>query len=375
MGESEINDMREERDFRGVSFSNFKKTEVRGELLKSLNDAKVEPACYWSAELICAGHFMDLWDIILTFMSKYIHTANPRLPIYIMMRYDKFRELISTGYGGNEIRLRNNPQIRTLFAEMMCVLCNSKKNHKYDRVKIKKAEEFDMVTISQKLKAPTVEYAQTQFRSGDPKEIFIAVNEFAYHVSSDSKNGLLACYWLEWIIEFDALCKAKKETCRCERRSHVPVEDKMQFNPVWILWDIVLEQSMREGLPPMTKKIVNSLFTLFCIRFGTGVLKKRRYLMYFAISLVVNVYNPRNEIIENKEMVEVVTGRIHSVYKQIKKNEISPSTDYLFNGFNDKSDLDKTIKRLEMLNSMNTVIRSDSGGGGGGGSGNEDRKE
>ena len=97
--------------------------------------------------------------------------------------------------------------------------------------------------------------------------------------------------------------------------------------------------------------------------------------MYFAISLVVNVYNPRNEIIENKEMVEVVTGRIHSVYKQIKKNEISPSTDYLFNGFNDKSDLDKTIKRLEMLNSMNTVIRSDSGSGGGGGSGNEDRKE
>lgn len=373
MGESEINDMREERDFRGVSFSNFKKTEVRGELLKSLNDAKVEPACYWSAELICAGHFMDLWDIILTFMSKYIHTANPRLPIYIMMRYDKFRELISTGYGGNEIRLRNNPQIRTLFAEMMCVLCNSKKNHKYDSVKIKKAEEFDMVTISQKLKAPTVEYAQTQFRSGDPKEIFIAVNEFAYHVSSDSKNGLLACYWLEWIIEFDALCKAKKETCRCERRSHVPVEDKMQFNPVWILWDIVLEQSVREGLPPMTKKIVKSLFALFCIRFGTGVLKKRRYLMYFAISLVVNVYNPRNEIIENKEMVEVVTGRIHSVYKQIKKNEISPSTDYLFNGFNDKSDLDKTIKRLEMLNSMNTVIRSDSGGGSGGG--NEDRKE
>ena len=64
-------------------------------------------------------------------------------------------------------------------------------------------------------------------------------------------------------------------------------------------------------------------------------------------------------------------ANIHGIYKQIKQHEISPDTDYLFSsaGYaSDKNgDLERTIKRLEALNSMNTVIRKTHDGGGGGG--------
>ena len=373
---NEINDIRSEGDFRGITFSSYKKTDVRKELINSLSSSKIEPACYWSAELVCSAHYLELWDIIITFASKYIHLANPKLPLYIEMRYESFKSIISNGYVGNELRLRNHPKMRSLFAEIVCVLCNSKRQHKYESVKIKKKEEYDIATMSQRLKAPRVDYAQEFFRERDPKEIFIAMNEFAYHISRDSKNTLLACYWVEWIVEFETICKAKKETCRCERRSHIPVDDKLQFDPIWMIWDMIIARSNQDDeYSPLTQKIVNSLLRIYCVRFTPGVRKKRRYLIYFAISLITTEYDSRIEMINDRLVIETAVDNINAIYKQIKQHEISPDTDYLFSASGYKGDkngdLERTIKRLEALNAMNTIVRKTEDGNGSGTAGGE----
>ena len=69
MSEIEINDVRIEKDFKSISFSGFKKSEVMKELLNTLMNNKVENAVYWGCELICAGHYLDLWNVLLNFVG------------------------------------------------------------------------------------------------------------------------------------------------------------------------------------------------------------------------------------------------------------------------------------------------------------------
>ena len=135
------------------------------ELLNSLTNSRIEPACYWSCEYICAGHYLELWEIIILFISKYIHLGNPKLPLYIQMRFDDFKNIVVNGYVGNELKMRNNKKIRILFAEIISILCLSTKKHTLSPVKISK-NAFNMQELTDRLKADNVNYANKMFSLG-----------------------------------------------------------------------------------------------------------------------------------------------------------------------------------------------------------------
>jgi hypothetical protein len=350
MVDSEINDIRVDKDFKQITFSKFKKTDVKQELLNSLIKTKIEPACYWSAELICAGHYLDLWDIIIFFYTKFIHLGNPKIAIYLELRLSQFKDIVRNGFVGNEIRLRNNDKIRRMFCEIMCILCDATRKHSFDNIKISK-EDFDMTLMTERFKAPSIKYAEEIFMKGDPKELFVAINEFAYNVSEDNKNIVAACYWIEWIIEFENVCKIKKGKCKCERRVHIQVDSKFQMEIIWMIWDIFLKESQKRT--KIFQKIINALLTLFTLKYTIGSHKKRKYILYFIVSLFCENVNMTDEIIRDsqKEVICIVIDKINIIYKQIKKNEVSPETDYLFKDVK-QSNLEKTIQKLETMNTF-----------------------
>ena len=315
MNTSEINDIRSQSDFKGVTFSKYKKSEVRKELLNCISKNKVEAACNWSCELICSGHYIDLWEIILLALCKYIHLGNPKLPIYIEMRFNNFKEIVQNGYIDNELSMRNNTKIRTLFAEIIGILCYSNKKPSFEIIKINKKEEFNLQNLSSKFKAPNVKFGEKVFKRGDPKELFISINELAYHLIN--RNLLQSCYWIEWMMEYDGICKKDKTPLHAERRSFAPVKESAQMDIIWIVWELLLLNSPNA----ITTRILNSLLGLFSIRFTNACKKKRRYILYFAVELITEKVNPNIDMItkENQIVVKGLVSKINNLYKGVKK--------------------------------------------------------
>jgi len=92
---------------------------------------------------------------------------------------------------------------------------------------------------------------------------------------------------------------------------------------------------------------------LFCLKYTTGCHKKRKNIMYLAISILCENFTLEKEIIRHSQigLVNTIKQKIDSVYAQIKKNEESTGTEYLFLGMK-SSNLENTIKKLDAMNSF-----------------------
>ena len=73
--------------------------------------------------------------------------------------------------------------------------------------------------------------------------------------------------------------------------------------------------------------------------------------MYFVIEIFTENFPLNDKIIKDKEKIQVVMDNINIIYKQIKKNEHSPNTEYLYNNLN-TSNLQQSIIKLERMNAI-----------------------
>jgi hypothetical protein len=313
-----INDYRDTKAFTGKTFSGFKKTQVIKELVESILYNKIEDACYWCFELLFAGHYIDLWETIFHIMSVHIHCGNPKLPIYISVRSNEFKQIINQHTQYQELDFRNNKNIRHIFLEIMIILCYSDKKHEITYVKLND-DALNISELGRLLMATSTNYCKPFFRFQDPKEIYIPVNEFAYHISRDSCIFHKATYWVEWLFHFDTMCKKRKTPVFCETRNYID-NPKLSNDIIWILWDSILNESKQRD-DSIMDKIIRSLLSLFCLRMSQVTKKKRRHLFYFAILLLCDC-KTTNINITDCDDIQSIVKKTTSLLQKIKQNEI-----------------------------------------------------
>ena len=308
--EYEIHDARDASFFKKTTFSKYELGAVKKELLKSLVEGKLEPCCHWSTELVCSGHFMEFWELVFAFFGKYVHAANPKLPIYLELRLRTFVQ--NAKAEEVELNLRNNLVVRKLVAEMMCVLALSQKRHGCEAVKVRR-EELDLLNLRDRFKAPGVSFAKKAFKPGDPKEVFVPLNELAYALHA--KRTVDACYWLEWLLEFES---ANKTIC-CAPRDYVAGK-RANTDLVWMFWDAALAQAAKRGA--VEAKIAQSTLALFTMHYTTAACERRRFLLYFVVSLCCDPVDTSAEMVPDKKVLEAVFPKCSLMYKDILRHSV-----------------------------------------------------
>ena len=356
-----IEDIRPEKEFSGITFSGYKSVAVKNQLLKSLVAGEIEAAQYWAAELLCAGHLMMIWEVCFLISARYIHRANARLASYLSMKLLKFRRLARAGEFSADLEMRNDVDIRQIFAEMICIIALSPKQHSLDNVVIKEGD-FDGEKMALRCRAPNTTYADRIFRhgekrgtgaasasasssttthastptstvlatditraTGDPPEIYVAVNEFMYSISDEGLNLQLACFWAEWICDLDAQSRKRKLSLNIMPRTNAPVEDKYMDDPVWILWEGIFDTIERKKIhreKELLRKLAHDLLTIYTLRYTPSIKKRRRFLLYMLINYVVEIPAFDRPIVYQTHTVGAICSKISAVYQQLKQYEV-----------------------------------------------------
>jgi hypothetical protein len=303
--------------FRTQTFSGFKTTEVRKALCQAWGEHEVDPACYWSLELLCSGQLALWWESVLGFFTKHIQLGHPTLVFYLDRRATQFKAWVHA-HTGSELSLRNHPGIRRLLLEVNGVLCEARPMPCWAEVKVE-ASAFDWVSVTEKRRAPHTEYAE--LLPTDPPELFPVLNELAFWVHTEGHTAVHAWYWIEWMVTFEEKCRKRKDRIVCEARPWAPVEAKYQTHIVWLMWEVLQKEAVRRG--KWMEQAVQASMRLFAFRFTPRCVRTRQRWLRFAGALLTEVYSRELPWMPESETVSKVWEKESLWIARIQANSVA----------------------------------------------------
>lgn len=312
-----VDDLREQSEFRDITFSNYRKRDALKTLVSALRDGRLEAACNWSAELICAGHFMDMWNVIIDFYGQHVHEGSPRMALLLAHAYDTFRNEAQRVM--MDLDMRNEPRVRALFGELVCALCYARKMHPFSATAVSSLD-FSLPHLGRMMAADAGRYSDTVMLAGDPREITVAVNELVYSLTPDVRRVSNACYWIEWMLALDM--RGRKKGCvklKCVPRVRDADLKTSASNAAWVIWDVLFKAA--EGRDGITKTLT-ALHRLFSIQYTSALGRRRRWLFYFAVNLVCTPIDLTRPLADPEQLrlISAHVARVDVIYEHVVRS-------------------------------------------------------
>tara|TARA_Y100000996_G_scaffold316725_1_gene252907 strand:- start:779 stop:1861 length:1083 start_codon:yes stop_codon:yes gene_type:complete len=354
-----IKDTRDHSQFKELTFSGFKKTQVINTVFKNIEAKKVEGACHWTTECIISGYANILWEKIIIFSSKVIHINNPRLPEYLCNKdiiYNNQLKLIDPKNKDRYIFLRNSQMIRNLFFDVVTTLTTSLKTKRYDKYsKVDTSEDFKYENMKKRLCGGMNILPDHIMRFNDPDEIKIILNEIFTMLKNKQFGYDRCCFWILWLLKWEGQHKKKKLQWRVEYRDVKEVDTKYRSNVVWIVWDIINEEL--KSRDENVRKQISFLYKLFTNNFTIGKRNSRLPLLFHAVGYLTHTINFSIPIRTNFKLFIEVQCNVNKMFgakKQHEKiEEIKPVPKKLKK--KDKIDVEIIKDKISIFNELDNI--------------------
>lgn len=342
-----INDNRESSSFKSKTFSGFKKSDVVNTVIKSIDSKKIEQACHWTTECIISGYSILLWEKLMIYASKVISVNNPNLPSYFLNKTLILQNQINrldTKSKEGILLLRNSQMIRNLFFDIITTLLTSPKSKKYDKYpKINGSEDFKYDNIQKRLFAQMNILPDNIIKFNDPDELKIIINEIFALCKNKQFGYEKCCYWIFWLVKWEALHKKKKTSWNIHERDIKEVDKKYRSNVIWVIWETVFEEMRLRKNSNITKQI-KALFSLYTLNYTTGKRNTRLPILFNAIAYLTNIIKFSIPIRNDHILLIQVQGNVNKMFMAKKVHEQKNNT------INNNTKEVKKKKKLEKVN-------------------------
>ena len=309
----DIYDSRTVVDFQKFTFSGHLRSHVYKVLDENIKLGHADYSCYWSLELLCSGLTHSLWQTFFEAAAKHVNRGAPNVFLYLVRMYEKFAPYEGQYDVIHMTGIRNNSDVRTLICEVAASLALCRKNKLPPFPKIKPEHDFQQATITENLKSTSSNYARHLSKQKDPLELYIPLNEIVYCLRPEVRDVTRALYWVSWILKYAKQYKKQnKQDLVCSPRANDYIEAKLFSQPIWLIWDAVLDGSKSSPQSGLLSQYIECLYKIHCLRWTPSLLKSRLCFLIVAIQYVCEstTLDIHYGVPQNISVVQQVVGNI-----------------------------------------------------------------
>ena len=275
---------------------------------KSCISCDYETCCHWTMEMILSKWQDILWETILIFVAKHIHSQNPKIAIFLSK--------IKADYPNLNVPESNNNTVE-IFTFVVGVLIYSPRGIVYPTPVINSTDsEIDHVVNT--LKSCNLSHViNSVMRSGDSIVLAGLLNACIQHLEACDLNNSLRV--LGWIIQME---KSKKY------KEHISCGSRYQYSSwVFFLWEVLVVYSQTNKTNYY--EIIKSWKVFYCDGY-TKSSKTTRFPMIINALIILSQREYKElPCIYNKDIIQKACQNVEYVLYDIMKKKKEKQS-YLF---------------------------------------------